>query len=71
MDPTVCALNGGEDYELLFTIDPKHATAIAQIPNVSIIGKIVPQANGTFLKTKNDNLFKIQAQGWESFKQEN
>jgi thiamine-monophosphate kinase len=71
MDPTVCALNGGEDYELLFTIDPKHATAIAQIPNVSVIGKIVPQANGTFLKTKNDNLFKIQAQGWESFKQEN
>ena len=68
MDPTVCALNGGEDYELLFTVNPKYAEAISSIPNIAVIGKIVPQANGTFLKTKNDNLFKIQAQGWESFK---
>lgn len=70
MDPTVCALNGGEDYELLFTVDPKYAELMSTLPNISVIGKIVPQANGTFIKTKNDNLFKIQAQGWESFSKE-
>lgn len=70
LDPTVCALNGGEDYELLFTINPKHAEAILELGTVAIIGKITPQASGTFLKTKNDNLYKLKAQGWESFKQE-
>lgn len=70
MDPTVCAMNGGEDYELLFTVNAKHAAAIAAMENVSVIGKIVPAGNGIFLKTKNDNLFKIQAQGWDSFKSE-
>ncbi len=69
LDPTVCALNGGEDYELLFTINPKHTEAILAIEGISIIGKITPQSSGTFLKTKNDNLFKLKAQGWESFKQ--
>lgn len=68
IDPTICALNGGEDYELLFTIDPKHAKVIAENPNISVIGKIVPAANGTFIKTKNDNLFKLTAQGWDNLK---
>lgn len=70
LDPSVCALNGGEDYELLFTINPKHTEAILAIPGISVIGKITPQASGTFLKTKNDNLFKLKAQGWESFNQQ-
>ena len=68
LDPTICALNGGEDYELLFTINPNDAEKIAQNNNISIIGKIVPKQNGTFIKTKNDNLFKLKAQGWDSFK---
>ncbi len=68
INPATCALNGGEDYELLFTIDAKHAAAIAQNNSISVIGKIVPEKNGVFLKTSNDNLFKIQAQGWNSFR---
>lgn len=68
LDPTICALNGGEDYELLFTINSKDAEKIALNNNISIIGKIVPKQNGTFIKTKNDNLFKLKAQGWDSFK---
>jgi len=68
IEPTTCALNGGEDYELLFTIDPADAPKIAANPAISVIGKIVPAANGLFLKTKNDNLFKMQAQGWDGLK---
>ncbi len=70
LDPLVSALNGGEDYELLFTINPKDEEKIASNPLISIIGKIVPQKNGTFIKTKNDNLFKLKAQGWDSFSEE-
>lgn len=68
LDPTVCALNGGEDYELLFTIDPKDAEKIASNNDISVIGKIVPAEEGIFLKTKNDNMFKITAQGWDHMK---
>ncbi|MFI5171130.1 MAG: thiamine-phosphate kinase [Chitinophagales bacterium] len=68
LEPTVSALNGGEDYELLFTIDPGYSEILSLNPNISVIGKIVPKQNGTFLKTKNDNLFKITAQGWDGIK---
>lgn len=68
IDPTTCALNGGEDYELLFTVDPLYAEQIAGNPAISVVGKIVPAANGMFLKTKNDNLFKLKAQGWDGLK---
>lgn len=67
MDPLVCALNGGEDYELLFTVPEKDAEKIASNPNISVIGKIMPKEHGAFLKTRNENLFRIEAQGWNSF----
>lgn len=68
IDPTTCALNGGEDYELLFTINPSDAEKVAANPAISVVGKIVPATNGMFLKTKNDNLFKLKAQGWDGLK---
>lgn len=67
MDPLVCALNGGEDYELLFTIPESAAEKVGSNPSISVIGKIMPNENGVFLKTRNENLFKIEAQGWNSF----
>lgn len=66
-DPIVCALNGGEDYELLFTIAPEDETKLADEMAVSIIGTITEAPNGAILKTKGGNLHQITAQGWKHF----
>ncbi len=67
MDPLVCALNGGEDYELLFTVAEADAAKIAENPAISVIGKITAKEQGVFLKTRNENLFRVEAQGWNAF----
>lgn len=64
LDPITCALSGGEDYELLFTADPKDLPTIRTLPGVSIIGEIVPEKEGIKLKTVNGKLHDIIAQGW-------
>lgn len=66
-DPTTIALSGGEDYELIFTIDPKHLNLIALNSNVSIIGEIRVKEEGIKLKSRSGNLFDLKAQGWVSF----
>lgn len=66
-DPIICALNGGEDYELLFTIAPEDETKLADEMAVSIIGTITEAPNGAKLKTKGGNLHQITAQGWKHF----
>jgi thiamine-monophosphate kinase len=65
--PTTCALNGGEDYELLFTIKQSEFEKIKTHPNISTIGYIVDKSEGTWLKTRGDNEVKITAQGWTHF----
>lgn len=67
LDPITCALNGGEDYELLFTINPKDLDKIKFLPDIFIIGEIVPQADGIKLHTKGGNIHNIKAQGWQHF----
>lgn len=66
-DPTAIALSGGEDYELLFTIHPKHAPIIQMNESISILGEIVPIDQGVKLKTRTGNLYNITAQGWVNF----
>ncbi|MCB0644099.1 MAG: thiamine-monophosphate kinase, partial [Phaeodactylibacter sp.] len=67
LDPITCALSGGEDYELLFTIDPKDVEKVRFLPDIYIAGEIVPKADGIQLHTKGGNLHPIQAQGWQHF----
>lgn len=67
IDATTCALNGGEDYELLFTINPKDAEKLMPIMDVKIVGEIVPQEDGLKLQTKSGRLHDLLAQGWKHF----
>ena len=68
IDPTVCALNGGEDYELLFTISQHDFETIKNNPDISIIGHITEPAAGCQLISKSGKVHEIKAQGWNAFK---
>ncbi|MBU2914446.1 MULTISPECIES: thiamine-phosphate kinase [Reichenbachiella] len=67
MDPVTCVLNGGEDYELLFTISQTDFEKIKNLPDVSAIGYIDKKENGHKLVTKGGNTVPLQAQGWKHF----
>ncbi len=63
-DPIVCAMHGGEDYELLFTIRPEDAEKIKYNLDISIIGEVIPAKDGTKIQTKAGRLHDLTAQGW-------
>ena len=67
LDPITCALSGGEDYELLFTIDPSDVEKLKYLPDIYIAGEIVPKEDGIKLHTKGGNVHPIAAQGWQHF----
>jgi thiamine-monophosphate kinase len=67
LDPATCALSGGEDYELLFTIDPKDVDKIRFLPEIYIAGEILEEKDGIRLQTKGGNLHPLKAQGWNHF----
>ncbi|MBK9450673.1 MAG: thiamine-phosphate kinase [Bacteroidetes bacterium] len=62
------ALNGGEDYELLFTVSLEHYDKIKTMKGVTIIGHIVEEIAGVNLITANGSMLPLQAQGWNHFK---
>ncbi len=66
--PTVAAMNGGEDYELLFTIDQNDYEKIKAIDEVSIVGYITDKTEGQRLITNDNQSFDIEAQGWDALK---
>jgi len=66
LDPTVCALSGGEDYELLFTIAQQDYEKIREHVDISIIGHITDKNSGVNLVDKSGNVVKMTAQGWDA-----
>ena len=67
LDPITCALSGGEDYELLFTIDPADIDKTKYLTQLFIIGEITDRADGVKLHTSGGNIHDLQAQGWQHF----
>lgn len=67
LDPTACALSGGEDYELLFTIGQADYDKLVLNEQVSVIGYMTEPEKGKKIITKGGNTFDITAQGWNAF----
>jgi thiamine-monophosphate kinase len=67
LDPTVCALNGGEDYELIFTLKQEDHDKITLNEEISVIGYMTDIEAGSKLLTKGGNEHPITAQGWNAF----
>lgn len=68
MNVTTCALNGGEDYELLFTVPIGDHEKIESMGNVKLIGHITKKEYGTMLVTRDNSEFELKAQGWNPLK---
>jgi len=67
VNPITCALNGGEDYELLFTVSPDDLEKVRYMPEVAIIGEITKHEDGAKLHTTGGNIHDMEAQGWKHF----
>ena len=66
LDPTLCALSGGEDYELLFTVDIKDYEKIKNSMDISVIGHITEEAKGRLMVAKSGTVHELTAQGWNA-----
>jgi len=64
MNVTTCALNGGEDYELLFTVPIGDHEKIQALDDIRLIGHITKESLGHILVTRDDQEFELKAQGW-------
>jgi len=69
MSPITAALNGGEDYELLFTVRPQEFEKLANHARITAIGYLTPDPKQIVLATKAGQQTPIRAQGWETFQQ--
>jgi thiamine-monophosphate kinase len=67
LDPTACALSGGEDYELLFTVSQADFEKIKINPSISIIGYMTDETEGMHLLTRGGNKHPLVAQGWNHY----
>ena len=67
LDPITCVLNGGEDYELLFTISQEDFPKLEKHPDIHFIGHMTKSEEGKFLVTKSGTAVQIKAQGWRHF----
>lgn len=71
INPVTCALNGGEDYELLFTVAQSDFEKIKGNPNLSVIGHAAEKNSENYLMLKDgDSAVRLTAQGWNSFERD-
>lgn len=70
LDPTACALSGGEDYELLFTIPQGDYDKLVLNEQISVIGYMTAPEEGNRIVTRGGNHYNITAQGWNAFKEQ-
>jgi thiamine-monophosphate kinase len=68
LDPTACALSGGEDYELVFTIPQSEYDKLVLNEGISVIGYITDIEEGAHIVTKGGSTHELIAQGWNAFK---
>ena len=68
IDPTACALSGGEDYELVFTVRQEDYEKLTGNESISVIGYMTDAEKGATFLTKSGNPHPITAQGWNAFK---
>ena len=68
LDPTACALSGGEDYELLFTISQADHDKLVLNEQISVVGYMTEAAQGAHIITKGGSKHTITAQGWNHLK---
>ena len=69
MEPVSIAMNGGEDYELLFTVPLNDFEKVSAIPGIHVIGHITPENDGCYLSLPDGSLSEITALGWNSLKE--
>jgi thiamine-monophosphate kinase len=67
MDVNVAVMNGGEDYELLFTVPQTAFEKVKNHPDISIIGHMTDASEGCMLISRSNQAHEIQAQGWQHF----
>lgn len=70
LDPSICALNGGEDYELLFTVSQEDYDKIKGNPHMTVIGHMTNEKDGMYFIDKNGAAIELSAQGWNHFKKD-
>lgn len=71
MNLVTAAMNGGEDYELLFTVPLTDHEKVQKMKTAKLIGRITKPELGAFMNTRDDSEIAIRAQGWNAFVQEN
>ena len=69
LDSTTVAINGGEDYELLFTIAMEDYDKLKGNPNFTVIGHMVPPSEGAHLITRADTKIELRARGWDALEE--